>query len=84
MYLSAERLPNSISFSTATYTVYLFMSTEMPDEFETGDAIVVLGTPNDGKVGTVLRATDDDNHYLIVLEDGQETILSGNQLAPRH
>lgn len=56
----------------------------MSDEFETGDAVVVLGTPNDGKVGTVLRETDDDDHYLIVLEDGKETILSGNQLALRH
>jgi len=60
------------------------MSTEMPDEFEAGDAVVVLGTPYDGKVGTVLRATDDDNHYLIVLEDGKEAILSVDELSLRH
>jgi len=74
----------TLSFSTATYTVYVFMSTEMPDEFEAGDAVVVLGTPYDGKVATVLRATDDDNHYLVVLEDGKETVLSGDVLALRH
>ena len=56
----------------------------MPDEFVAGDAVVVLGTPYDGKVGTVLRATDDDNHYLIVLEDGKEAILSVDELSLRH
>jgi len=74
----------SFGFSTPAFDVYLFMSSEMSDEFEVGDAVVVLGPPNDGKVGTVLRETDDDNHYLIVLEDGKETILSGKQLALRH
>ena len=66
------------------FNVYLFMSSEMSDQFEAGDAVVVLSTPHDGKVGTVLRETDDDNHYLIVLEDGKETILSGEQLVLRH
>lgn len=56
----------------------------MPDEFESGDAVVVLGTPHDGKVGTVLRATDDEDHYLVVLEDGKEAILSVNQMSLRH
>jgi hypothetical protein len=62
----------------------LYMSTQMPDEFVTGDAVVVLGTDYDGKVGTVLRATDDENHYLIALEDGKEVILGADDLALRH
>jgi len=60
------------------------MNNEVPDAFESGDAVVVLGTPYDGKVGTVLRQTDDENHYLIVLEDGREAILSGDDLTLRH
>jgi hypothetical protein len=60
------------------------MNNETPQEFETGDAVVVLGTPYDGKVGTVLRPTDDDNHYLIVLEDGREAILGADELSLRH
>jgi hypothetical protein len=60
------------------------MNNEIPEEFEAGDAVVVLGTPYDGKVGTVLRPTDDDNHYLIVLEDGREAILSADKLSLRH
>jgi hypothetical protein len=60
------------------------MSNEIPEEFEAGDAVVVLGTPYDGKVGTVLRPTDDENHYLIVLEDGREAILSAGDLSLRH
>jgi hypothetical protein len=72
------------SFSRSEYDVYFFMNNEIPDEFEAGDAVVVLGTPYDGKVGTVLRQTDDENHYLIVLEDGRETILSGDALSLRH
>jgi hypothetical protein len=60
------------------------MSAEIPDEFVSGDAVVVMGTAYDGKVATILRATDDENHYLVVLEDGQEAILSGDALALRH
>jgi hypothetical protein len=60
------------------------MSTEMPEQFRPGDAVLVLGTDYDGKVGTVLRPTDDDNHYLIALEDGTETILSADDLSLRH
>ena len=71
-------------FSRSDYDVYFFMNTEMSHEFEAGDAVVVLGTPYDGKVGTVLRQTDDENHYLIVLEDGREAILSGDELSLRH
>ena len=56
----------------------------MPDEFVSGDAIVVLGTDHDGKVGTVLRATDDEGHYLIALEDGTEVILGADDLSLRH
>jgi hypothetical protein len=60
------------------------MSMEIPDEFETGDAVLVLVEPYDGQVGTVLRATDDEDHYLIALEDGKEAILSGRNLSLRH
>jgi hypothetical protein len=60
------------------------MSTEIPDEFETGDAVLVLVGPYDGQVGTVLRATDDEDHYLVALEDGKEAILSGRDLSLRH
>jgi len=66
------------------WNVYLFMSTEMSGEYESGDAVVVLGTLNDGKVGTVLRATDNDDHYLVVLEDGKEEVVSADHLALRH
>jgi hypothetical protein len=59
------------------------MTTETP-EFSSGDAIVVLCPPYDGKVGTVLRPVDEDHHYLVVLEDGREAILSGDDLALRH
>jgi len=72
------------SFSRSKCDVYLFMNNEMPEEFEPGDAVVVLGTPYDGKVGTVLRPTDDENHYLIVLEDGREAILNADDLSLRH
>jgi hypothetical protein len=60
------------------------MSTEIPQEFTMGDAVVVIGTPYDGKVGTVIRPTDDENHYLIALEDGRETVLNADELLPRH
>jgi hypothetical protein len=60
------------------------MNTEIPEEFESGDAILILGTNHDGKVGTVLRPSDDENHYLIVLEDGTEVILSANEMALRY
>jgi hypothetical protein len=60
------------------------MSAETPNEFEAGDAVVVFVTPYDGQVGTVLRATDDEDHYLVALEDGKEAILSGRDLSLRH
>ena len=56
----------------------------MPDELVAGDAVVVLGTDYEGQVGTVLRATDDENHYLIALEDGKEVILGADDLSLRH
>lgn len=60
------------------------MTTGIPEEFTTGDAVLVLGTDHDGKVGTVLRPADDENHYVIALEDGTQVILSAADLSLRH
>jgi ribosomal protein L24 len=50
-------------------------------EFASGDAVLVIGGPNDGKVGTVLRRRGDD--YLVVLEDGVEVVLRTEDLSLR-
>lgn len=49
--------------------------------FAVGDSIVVIGTADDGKVGTVLRRIGDQ--YLIALEEGKETTLEGYHLSLR-
>src|SRR5689334_21164893 len=60
------------------------MNNEMPQESEASDAVAVLRTTLDGKVGTVLRPTEDDCRYMIVLEDGREAILNAGDLSLRH
>lgn len=47
-----------------------------------GDAVLVIGTADDGKVGTILRLID--NQYLVALEDGSEVLLSADHLSLRY
>jgi hypothetical protein len=53
------------------------------EHFAVGDAILVVGTDDDGKVGTILRRTGDDE-YLVALEDGVEVRLRASDLSHRH
>lgn len=51
-------------------------------KFRVGDAIVIEGTSQDGKVGTILQCVQDE--YLVVLEDGVVVFLPEENLAFRH
>ncbi len=42
--------------------------------FTVGDAIIIVGTRDDGKVGTILKRVHDE--YLVVLEDGTQALVS--------
>jgi len=50
--------------------------------FEVGDAVIIEGTPDDGKVGTILQFTH--NEYLIALEDGTQVLLTRENIRLRH
>jgi hypothetical protein len=49
--------------------------------FTIGDAVLILGTDDDGKVGTILRRVAEQ--YLVALEDGTEVLLPSENLSPR-
>ena len=49
--------------------------------FAIGDAVLILGTDDDGKVGTILRLVAQQ--YLVALEDGTEVLLPSENLSPR-
>jgi hypothetical protein len=51
-------------------------------KYSVGDAVIIDGTPHDGKVGTILQLVDDK--YLIALEDGAEVILPASNIRYRH
>jgi hypothetical protein len=57
------------------------METQGP-QFAVGDAVLVLGTANDGKVGTILRRIQEDE-YLVALEDGTQVVLHSAELSLR-
>ena len=51
-------------------------------EFAVGDAVLVVGTDHDGKVGTILKVKGN-GRYLVALEDGTEVALSAGDLSLR-
>ena len=57
------------------------MQTDKP-VLAVGDAILVVGTAHDGKVGTILRVKGNDE-YLVALEDGTEVVLGAADLSLR-
>ncbi|HYR84133.1 MAG TPA: hypothetical protein VE422_08655 [Terriglobia bacterium] len=58
------------------------MRTESPDKFAIGDAILVVGTGDDGKVGTIIRLAED-HQYVVALEDGTEVLLDAEDMTLR-
>jgi hypothetical protein len=51
-------------------------------QFAIGDAILVVGTRDDGKVGTIIRLADDQQ-YVVALEDGTEVLLRDEDMTLR-
>ena len=58
------------------------MRTESPYKFAIGDAILVVGTRDDGKVGTIIRLADN-LQYVVALEDGTEVLLRAEDMTLR-
>lgn len=58
------------------------MLNRYPRDYAIGDAVLVVGTLDDGKVGTIIRLADDDQ-YIAALEDGAEVILDAESLTLR-
>ena len=58
------------------------MPADTPRQFAVGDAILVVGTRNDGKVGTIIRLADQ-GQYVVALEDGTEVLLRDEDMTPR-
>ena len=58
------------------------MRTESHYKFAIGDAIVVVGTRDDGKVGTIIRLADN-LQYVVALEDGTEVLLRAEDMTLR-
>jgi hypothetical protein len=58
-----------------------------PDQadFETGDPVVVVGTPDDGELGTVIALVwrPDGLRYQVVFETGREARLPADSLRRR-
>ena len=50
--------------------------------FALGDAVLIVGTGHDGKVGTIIRV-DREKGYLVALEDGTESVFSAEELSLR-
>jgi hypothetical protein len=58
------------------------MRTESHYKFAIGDAILVVGTRDDGKVGTIIRLADN-LQYVVTLEDGTEVLLRAEDMTLR-
>jgi len=58
------------------------MWTESHYKFAIGDAILVVGTRDDGKVGTIIRLADN-LQYVVALEDGTEVLLRAEDMTLR-
>ena len=58
------------------------MGTESHYKFAIGDAILVVGTRDDGKVGTIIRLADN-LQYVVALEDGTEVLLRAEDMTLR-
>ena len=58
------------------------MRTESHYKFAIGDAILVVGTRDDGKVGTIIRLADN-LQYVVALEDGTEVLLRSEDMTLR-
>jgi hypothetical protein len=58
------------------------MRTESHYKFAIGDAILVVGTRDDGKVGTIIRLADN-LQYVVALEDGTEVLLRAEDMTLR-
>jgi len=58
------------------------MWTESHYKFAIGDAILVVGTRDDGKVGTIIRLADN-LQYVVTLEDGTEVLLRAEDMTLR-
>ncbi len=58
------------------------MRTESHYKFTIGDAILVVGTRDDGKVGTIIRLADN-LQYVVALEDGTEVLLRAEDMTLR-
>jgi len=54
----------------------------LEQKYSVGDAVIIEGTRDDGKVGTILKRIHDE--YLVVLEDGTQVLLAAENLRFRH
>ena len=54
----------------------------LEQKFAVGDSVIIEGTRDEGKVGTILKLVHDE--YLIALEDGTQVLLSGKNIRFRH
>ena len=60
------------------------MSSDL-EEFKTGDSVLVVGSDHDGELGTIFGIADGPNglRYLVVFEDGKQSVFSAENLSHR-
>jgi hypothetical protein len=58
------------------------MQDATPSKYSVGDAVIIEGTRDDGKVGTILKVVHEE--YLIALEDGTQVLLPAGNIRYRH
>jgi hypothetical protein len=54
-------------------------------EFKMGDSVLVVGTDHDGALGTIIgiAAGPDGLRYLVVFEDGKQSVFNVENLSHR-
>ena len=50
----------------------------LEQKYAVGDEVIIEGTHDDGKVGTILQVVHDE--YLIALEDGTQVLLPARNI----
>ena len=55
------------------------------EEFKTGDSVLVVGTDHDGALGTIIAiaAGPDGLRYLVIFEDGKQSVFNVENLSHR-
>ena len=55
------------------------------EEFKVGDSVFIVGTNHDGELGTIIgiAAGPDGRRYLIVFENGNQSVLNAESLSHR-